>query len=233
MNYPRTFVEAQAMLATAPNGKTIGHNTRLVALGDGTIGVRFHTTVIVTFSPNGTIVLNSGGWRTYTTRLRINKCLPFGRIWQKAFVWYYGFGTETWKFGDGMALKDGLVVSGADPVPKRKDLWPIKVKRYAQRYVLALKKGRVLEPGPGDCFCCRYKFGQDDDHIRLHVGESYYVPSMLRNALDEFGASECARDFVINAMRKTLNANPWHGIGEEQTEKLIRRYILRHTGYAV
>ena len=236
MKYPRTFAEAQAVLATArrPAGKPIGHNTRLVALGDGAIGVRFHTIIVVTFKPDGTIVLDSGGWRTFTTRDRINKCIPFGLVWQKAFVWYYGLGEKTWVFADGMTLGERKVVSGADLfVPaKKRDPFPNKVKRFARGFVEALRVGKIGPPDLGDCLFCRTVL-VGADHLVSHVVESYYVPSLVVRALDEFRASYCARVFVIHAMQKTLNDNLWYGSGEEQTEELIRRYVLRHTGYAV
>ena len=238
MKLPKDYESAKKLLDRAQcreKGKPVANNTRVIHCGSGDIGVCLHNTTVVKFSPNGLIRLDSGGRRTFTTRNRINGCVPFGRIRQKEFVWYYGVGTETWVFADGMTLWEREVVYGADlftPTSKR-DPFLNKVKGFARGFVAALRSGEIGPPDLGDCLFCRTWLAGGSDHLVSHVAESYYVPSLVVRILDESGASDCARDFVINAMRKTLNDNPWHGIGEKQTEKLIRRYVLRHTGYAV
>lgn len=53
-------------------------NTRLTRIyGRDEVAVRFHQTNIVTFYPNGDIVLVNGGWYTPTTSARMNEYLPW------------------------------------------------------------------------------------------------------------------------------------------------------------
>lgn len=54
------------------------------------IGVRLHNTYIVRFHENGTVTLHTGGYRTVTTKERINKFVR-GRVWQKDWEWFYTF----------------------------------------------------------------------------------------------------------------------------------------------
>src|SRR5439155_16066680 len=44
---------------------------------DGTVAVRYHRTDVATLHPDGTVTLRTGGWRTVTTRRRINQALRY------------------------------------------------------------------------------------------------------------------------------------------------------------
>jgi len=63
--------------------------------------VRYHTTEIVRFS-NERIELNTGGWRTATTKTRLNQAsVQFGlgyHVHQKNYAWFvtYGGNTHRW-----------------------------------------------------------------------------------------------------------------------------------------
>lgn len=50
------------------------------------IYVRYHNSDIVRLHPNGRIYATDDGWKTYSTKERINY---FGPVWQKNFEWYY------------------------------------------------------------------------------------------------------------------------------------------------
>ena len=94
---------AQRLMATARNpekGKPIGNNTRLYfydAGGAHKIGVwrhenyyniRLHGNQIMQIYRDR-IVPTDGGWRTVTTKARLNKYLPRGfRVFQKNFEWF-------------------------------------------------------------------------------------------------------------------------------------------------
>ncbi len=78
------------------------------ALHDGTIlRVRYHSTSVI--QSNGVIVtLRSGGWRTPTTKKRINDFLPHGWfLYQRNFVWFLTTPSgETLEFEDGMQIPE-------------------------------------------------------------------------------------------------------------------------------
>lgn len=72
------------------NGKisrTVGNNTTLRIDTDQCIRVRLHNTDVVTYNPNGAILLDTGGWFTVTTRNRMDTWSPV-LMMQKNFVWF-------------------------------------------------------------------------------------------------------------------------------------------------
>ena len=90
------------------NGKTnrkerkIGNNTYAEIEYDRSISVNLYGTDVVRFYPNGLVKLNSGGWRTHTTKQRINKYSPV-KIFQKNFEWF---------LADGRPFEDNMLVGG-------------------------------------------------------------------------------------------------------------------------
>ena len=116
---PRGYAALDAFLGTKLQ-RTLCNNT-IAERGDlntwGTPGirsridVRLHATVIATFWSDGRVRLNSGGWRTVTTKARINALLPDGmpRLFQEKREWYFeadfGTGVAIVEFEDGMVLE--------------------------------------------------------------------------------------------------------------------------------
>jgi len=80
--------------------RKIGNNTYAYIELDGTVAIELHGTKVVRFFTNGLVQLNSGGWRTHTTKDRINKYSPV-RVYQKNFEWFLHDGTP---FEDGMLV---------------------------------------------------------------------------------------------------------------------------------
>lgn len=69
--------------------RIIKRNTILWHDGDDKV-VRLHSTDIVRIKPDGTVILRSGGWKTMTTRDRMNDHIHGYVIWQKSHKWYVG-----------------------------------------------------------------------------------------------------------------------------------------------
>ncbi len=70
------------------------------------MGVRFHSTRILTFHPEGTFTVNTGGYRTATTKQRLNALLPAGyRVFSKAYAWRISTPEGTFEFEDGDTWK--------------------------------------------------------------------------------------------------------------------------------
>jgi hypothetical protein len=99
-----TKKEILAGIENIHTSKLIANNTVRIILQDGTETIRLHRTNIVT-KKNGVYTLNSGGWRTLTTKDRINAFAPV-RIYQKDFIWYI----------DGKEFFDGIQVNGAGQI---------------------------------------------------------------------------------------------------------------------
>lgn len=81
--------------------RKIGNNTVAFIELDGTVSIQLHSTKVVQIHPDDTVTLNSGGWRTSTTKNRINKYSPV-KVYQRNHEWFLEGGTP---------FEDGIVVS--------------------------------------------------------------------------------------------------------------------------
>lgn len=89
------------------NSKTIGNNTELVRRNDGSIVVELHGHGIVKYLPehHGRIRLSSAGYRTSTTKDRINRYTPSNvSVVQRQGVWYLKENSRKQEFYDGIEV---------------------------------------------------------------------------------------------------------------------------------
>lgn len=121
---PRTFQpttvanaydEALAYLG-GKSSRKIAHNTYLAKIFDGCIAVTYHGNAVIQYRTDG-IYVSSCGWRTFTTKERLNWFLPRGTwdgerwhdnvgVYQEAREWYLA-GPEPHRvrrFEDGMVV---------------------------------------------------------------------------------------------------------------------------------
>ena len=194
MTLRMTYADAAERLGTRDRRK-IGNNTYLERRDESTVALVLHATDVVTFRP-GTVTVDSGGWRTMTTKDRIGYAVL---LYAQAGTWKVG----TWQdpsplvFYDGLTFTDAGELVGepvADPTAEHK-----KVKRaiteFARLCSVTLEQGMPV-PGAGDCFYCQMRTDDgatlgdsfsDCEHLRLHMEEGYVVPSLLYNAVAEKG----------------------------------------------
>jgi hypothetical protein len=72
--------------------------------------VRYHRTDVVQWDREGCVHVNNGGWRTLTTRERINRFMPHSwHIYQQSYQWYW-MNRSAWNWHD---RNRGKVVSPA------------------------------------------------------------------------------------------------------------------------
>ncbi len=85
-----------------------GVATDIFADGNGSIAVSYHGTRVVQFSPKQ-VVLDSGGWQTSTTKLRMNQASnQFGlgyRVVQRNREWLVEWRGSVVPFRDRMTLE--------------------------------------------------------------------------------------------------------------------------------
>ncbi len=203
-----TYSEAEKTLGTARNpeqGKPLANNTRLFRRGED-FAIRFHATDIITIHPDGTYTLNSGGYRTMTTKERINEYSPV-RMWQGENIWW----VRNTSFEDAVLFTDGMKVD-ANGVPigtpsinprlyiRAQRKLTRMVGKFISGWIKSLQESREFPlPSSGDCWYCTLTISgpkgnpdigkpmghNDPSHIISHMEESYYVPSLLWNAFLE------------------------------------------------
>lgn len=198
------------------------NNTTVRVTDENLIAIKLHDTDIVTIFSDGRMILNSGGWLSATTKERINRYTNAG-ISQRGGIWYMRDGSL---FYDGMVIRaDGTPVKPRATAKYEAKLRAIKkqAREYAKGFVAAIEAGNVAMPSAGDCWAClmRGPKGQESfpgsGHIREHMRQKYYVPSLLVNA----GRAAGYRDHQIGLM----------GIGGQRLfinpEQNIYKYVVK------
>lgn len=238
--------------------------TKLHRLSDGTIALRYHATDVVLATPGGRVILESGGWRTLTTKTRMNEALsqlprdPEGsyrrfQVSSDRGVWYVsvpkGDSYESVVYKDGMSISPGGRIKGAakPEAVKTQQAERNKIKKYATDFVKALQAGKVPAPSGGDCWMCSMTdgFGKslgdgDKTHIKSHIKERYFVPSLLFVAVEASGVSQAAK-WVINAhwhpedknSARVLESFGSRGFIYTQIRKGLTRYLYTQLGFPV
>ncbi len=184
------YNEAERLFASARDksaGKPVGNNTRLMRRGDD-YAVRLHETDVVTIHSDDTFTLNSGGWRTVTTKERINRHSP-ANVYSDRKTWLVAGSL----FEDGMKVGcGGAPLVFKDPaegfnLQRRLDNL---VRNYINGFCKMIEAKELADPNGGDCWFCSMfdqAYGRTGsvDHLFSHFEDKYYVPSLLCNALKE------------------------------------------------
>ena len=254
----------------AHRGIKLANNTYLVAsFGHGhepsegedpiSLGVKLHATEVVTFHSDGRTTLNSGGWKTVTTKDRMNQAIrdyhsdTSWSVWSDRGVWYVGTGNwsagtnKQWAYADGITLHPDGTVTGEGEDPKAQAKLRKRAKAYAKAYVKALYAGELPSPSGGDCWgCCMVPAAGSTpaphdglagpDHMLSHLDEKYYVPSLVLRALDRFGGSQAAQHDVAcllwpdQAPKRDDGTVSMFGCMEDQVLRMVRRHVYEQLG---
>jgi len=215
-----------------------------------------HNTPIVTVrADDGAIVLDSGGWKTITTKKYMNEALGDEglrgwSVYQQSSMWYLhkwmGENKDSYTFKDGITiLPDGTVVGASMATAKQSRNLVSMINKYANEFVKALFGGRIEAPGGGDCWYCSFTVVDSDktwgeasgsDHILDHIKTGYYVPSLLLRAIERYPISRWAEGVLwtlwgentglaIEDARKRMG-----GIASDQIKSSLRRYVRQQLG---
>lgn len=206
----KSFAEASEFLGNKVN-RPYAHNTRIIRVDQNKIIATYHDNPVVTFMPDG-LMLSSCGWKTITTKERLNWFVPDGfSVYQEKSIWYLSdrHVQKRYIFADGITISKDGTVTGFIPDTDDTTKQTIKaIKKYVAGYVAELLAGKMKKPSTGDCWYCSMHTDageslgdatKNNDHILSHFEESYYVPSMLYNAyafnsrLSEFTKDGIAR----------------------------------------
>ena len=125
---PNTYNEASDLLGNA-DSRNIANNTRLHRLSDNIIGLELHdTTVVEVESALNSLTFSTGGWRSVTTKQRINACLGVrGSVYSEKRVWFYRSAVT----GQTIEFEEGLMVD-ADGNPIRTNAGMVPCVSHAQ-----------------------------------------------------------------------------------------------------
>jgi len=217
--------------------RKIANNTfEFVRPEDGARVIRLHRTNIIQKYRDGRVRLNTGGWQTVTTKNRFNRFAPC-TVYSNAGVWMVRYHGQEYAYADGMLLLAGGLVMGEGVDPNETKKLRAKVRKYAQAYAKALWAGEISAPSAGDCWYCalRDKDGEPwggRDHIIAHMDESYFVPSLLVNAVTAFGASKIMRHNIACMITGKVDQVYRGSYEVTAVAKLVRRYCYRALGLA-
>lgn len=201
--------------------KIIARNTFEWYKPTGVRVIRLHYTDIIEIA-NDRVVLNSGGYRTPTTKERMNRFQDQATIYQGKGVWYVKGKNDD----HACVYYDGIVIDGgkctgenhSDKEYKRiqKDLKLIK------RYIDKMKKlDKLPIPDNGDCLYCRV--GKTSEYcVREHLKEQYVHGSLIYNALKWKGYEKTIIPYMIFEINKM----------RDRAYTSVRDYMKHHLGIA-
>lgn len=215
--------------------RKVGNNTYMQQRDEDAIAVKLHDTDVVTALRDGSVVLDSGGWKTVTTKDRMNKWLPDPwRVWTERGTWYLGR-IPTWHkplkeqlaegsaciFADGITITANGAVRGYEPYNANREAdvkWlKSRVKQYAKLYTAELP---MPQPSGGDCwYCCMV---DDKGKTMGDFASAHDHPSATEiRALIEAGDAEVIGNHIIahiieDYMVPSLAANALKEFGASQ-----------------
>lgn len=239
----RSYEEAAKYLGNKSD-RPVANNTRIMVDDMGIISIRLHATNVVRYYPANiqnanAVVLYSGGYRTPTTKSRINEFCPEGfYVWQERGNWYLGSYLRgvRYPFAEGITIADGTVYNAgteSDIEANRKRTK--QIKKYVAGYVAALIAGKVEAPSGGDCWYCHLVTVDDKtplgekthntEHLESHFEESYYVPSLLVNAINRHPVGELIKGLVGDIWRGKDNGSYYNELVARNVTSSMTRYL--------
>jgi hypothetical protein len=238
-----TYQEALDKLKGRPRRKL--QNNTYLETREHAIAIRLHATDVVTLHEDGTYTLDSGGWKSVTTKDRINAYTSVN-LWQEKHVWYVGGREDRYLFVDGMRLDaQWQPIDGVQPggTAKRQRELSKLVTAYVKNFRTSVGEHGIENPAPGDCLACYFAhtpgntktgtYNADDSftdttgkadplgvsHLLDHIDERWYVPSLLWNAIRERGYRDPALIWHLTASGNTL-----HNIERDLLRYFQKRY---------
>lgn len=199
---------------TKPVAKSrlLARSTLSLEYQDGSKAIRYQDTDVVTFKDNH-VILDSGGWRTVTTKERINTNTDL-RVFAEQGIWYVSLVGKFNKrelFYDGITFDtEGNLVSES----QTPDLDRIKqVKKQIAKFVKLVDNLEAIPmPEGGDCWGC--SMFKTADCLQGHLDEGYLHGSLIVRALEHVGCNNPGlvmhmgiKDTIKRALRRYFKNN--------------------------
>lgn len=211
------------------------------------VAVRLHQTDVVTFTGDGYLILDTGGWKTVTTKDRINTFTPYDvNVWSDKGEWRLHYSGGSVPFADGVTLENFslagigfLPVEGTYPNESQERLAKEAKARLKKDVEDFLKKAdrsleawavTVRETGSlntsGDCFYCRGLVSDTEgevatgtDHLWSHLREGYVFPSLFLSAYASKGYRVPGAVFGNSLLYR-----------HDDAKKVLKQYLLKTLG---
>ncbi len=228
--------------------RKLASNTYARTLENGAVAVKLHATDILTFNPDGTVTVNSGGYKSNTTKARVNALLPSGfpRLYQSKGVWNWAapyregkpFATvSTYQDGDTFGARGKLRPSpGKTKEAARIKELTARINLHAQRCADALP---LPMPSGGDDWFSALVVTEGPDkgkplgeatgnteHLESNMAEGYVVPSLVLTALDRTGAGNLIKSATFGQCPGYVD------LARTYVKRAVRRYMKARFGIA-
>ena len=172
--------------------RVIDNNTiRYTDLIGNTV-IRLHFTDIITITPDGDVILHSGGWKTNVTKDRMCRYQSIAQVVQAKSIWYVKsrLSYDESIFYDGITIK----ANGKILKPERVSETP-KIIKMIKEYCKKLGGlDKFPQPNKGDCWDCSLTdidgktMGHGSPgHLMSHLREKYIHGSLIVNAMRDAG----------------------------------------------
>jgi hypothetical protein len=202
--YPRTYRDCLAFLAKgrSKTDRPLDRHTRLVKEGEE-ISVVLHNTAVFTYLSPRRIRLRSGGYKTVTTKDRINKALPPGwTLYQEKGVWLLSALDKSIPFEEDLVipvvptLRWAMArVRGTQEVVAQERKLRQKILKYSKDFAEAIIAGKIPTHWGSDCWKCATN-DPSTGHLLSHLEEPFYSLSLLNRAMKDAGETQYIRERV-------------------------------------
>lgn len=247
--YSRQYADLDAKLTgRCSQSRKVANNTYLERRPEGDIAVRLHATDVVTFHPDGTATLNSGGWLTVTTKERINRYLPGGIVlssikgrWYLVYSGHGEYDAEgNWTYvpserravpySDGVTIDlaslDVIGGEAAAEAVKAEDSANEKMRKAVAKYIAKTTPEAIVKAfthPAGDCLLCSWPGRETEaEHLALHVEEQYVMYTLTRNAV-------AARGFMNpDVIMSMIYNSAQRGEVDRLYKDAMRKYLRKH-----
>lgn len=233
MNTIQNYEQADALLqGRCRLSRRLANNTYLIRNVDNSLLIRLHQTDVVTYHPDSTITLNSGGWRTSTTKDRINTFSP-ARVCQHKGVWYIGdsFFYHSSDKGDRILFHDNIITA-ANGLPIGSYDIETKDHKKQRRHLLKQIKAYAklcADSCPLDSPIWAFSDKTVTNETQLqNMREGYVINAIVFAACDRFHVSKVAMRALF-----TGDDHPYmNDIGKQQIQKAVYRFVKQQFGLA-
>jgi len=193
------------------------------------IYIQHFDTPILQFFKNGKVIYSTGGWKTKTTKDRLNAYGPLN-IYANSGLWWVGdFKNPIGVYKDGMAYHNGKLYNTAtkNEINKYNALKKESME-YMKNFIQAAFNGEVAVDTHADCLYCQMgRFEpQETSHVISHIEEGYFVTSMLYHGLKITGTGPFLCSIVRDALVGTIHEN-YKDIAKTTMKSALSKIINR------